>query len=216
MKYFRSFIIIFIVGIVITIIIKVFFIQLYTIDSDSMNKSIELNERIIATKFFSVKRNDIVIYQYEKGESAISRILAIEDDTVKISEQKIFINSKEVSFEKQLNLYLLRFINQKVNDSLRTKYILNELGNSAMYVILLSQGEYESIINDTVSELKSHLFSYSLLDTNLFSEPNSFEQSIIGKDSVFLLNDNRANLNDSRRFGSVPLSALKAKMIKQI
>jgi signal peptidase I len=216
MKYFRRFIIIFIVGIVITIIIKVFFIQLYTIDSDSMNKSIELNDRIIATKFFSVKRNDIVIYQNEKEESAISRILAIEDDTVQISGQKIFINSKEVSFEKQLNSYLLRFINQKANDSLRTKYILNELGNSAMFVILLSQGEYESIMNDTVSELKSHLFSYSLLDTNLFYEPNSFEQFIVGKDSVFLLNDNRANLNDSRRFGSVPLSALKAKMIKQI
>lgn len=111
-RFILDIIIIFAVLIGIYSIIFNFFLSNETVSGPSMQPTFENGDRIIATRNFKIKRNDIVILKApdEKNALYIKRVIGLPGDMVTSKDDKLYINGKEIkqpylnnSYKKQAN-----------------------------------------------------------------------------------------------------------------
>jgi signal peptidase I len=73
-------------------------IMTYLVPSESMKNTICFRERIVYKENEEIKnkiyRGEVIIYK-EEGKLFISRVIALGKDTIKIENDKVFINGKE-------------------------------------------------------------------------------------------------------------------------
>ena len=70
------------------LILRVFFISIYTIDQNSMNNTYNNGDHVLLIKnLYKIKRNDIVIFNRE-NEDLIKRCIGLPGDSIKISNGK--------------------------------------------------------------------------------------------------------------------------------
>jgi len=104
-----------IIALVLAMFIRTFVVQAFKIPSGSMEPTLEIGDHILVNKFlYGVKipftfislfplekprRGDVVVFIYPLDESKdfIKRVVAVEGDTVKIVNKKLFVNGAEVA-----------------------------------------------------------------------------------------------------------------------
>jgi len=213
MKHIKNILIILLSSFLITALLKVFIIQFYINESDSMFKTIEQGSKLIVSKISKLRKNDIVLYKDHNDQLCVSRLAATENDSVTISGQNVMINSQVVKSKLQVLSYYFRFISEIEAEFLQNISKPEEEGNSGIYSIQLTDFEYNFIKNDSLSNLSLKLFPFESLIRDIFSESIQNDFLIVKKDYVFLLNDNRSNAHDSRTFGLIPKENLIGKVI---
>ena len=203
-----------IIAIFLTIILKIFFIQLYTYESDTMCKSVIHGSKLIISKVSRINNNDIVLCNDPKsGHFFLSRIVGSEDDKVTISEQNLYVNDKLTEYEYQTKRFCLRYLKPKEVELLKIKYKIKPYNHSNFYVADLTKSEFKEIINDSTSNLRKMIYPFHKCNNNIFHSEEKIEEQFISKDSFFVLNDNRSNLNDSRSKGLIHKSQIIGKLI---
>ncbi|QSI47615.1 signal peptidase I [Thermobispora bispora] len=80
------------IGLVIAILIHTFVLQSFYIPSESMQNTLQVNDRVIVNKlayrFGPVQRGDIVVFKGWDGEDTIKRVIAVGGDRVKCCDAK--------------------------------------------------------------------------------------------------------------------------------
>ena len=197
-----------------TVLIKIFFIQIYTVESDNMYKTILPGSKVIINKLSRFETGDIVLYKDDLNDQLnLSRIAAIYNDSILSSGQDVFVNNEEVVYKDQTKSYCLRFIKPAEFDILKTKYIIEKLNNSGSYKVELTQDEYDKIINDASSDLRLKIVADEKCTQGIFSSKPEIIKILVAEDSFFLLNDNRSDYYDSRTFGQINKKNIIGKAI---
>ncbi|MCF6366697.1 MAG: signal peptidase I [Bacteroidales bacterium] len=201
-------------AITLVFIIKLFVFDFYTVANMSMYKTIKKGDKIIVNKFSKLNEGNIIAFEDDKtGDIKVSRLVAKNGSFVKIIEQDLFVNKKFIDFEEVAYSYCLRYISNDEEDSLRNIYLLKKINNSGFFQVELTDNEFNKILKDTLSNLKEKLVAVKKCKYNIFSEPDDFLEITVKKDSVFLLNDNRSDLFDSRMLGLIPKNKIIGKVI---
>ena len=180
----------------------------------SMYKSILKEDKVVISKYSRTKVGDIILYEDDNtNDVRISRVVAKTGDIVNIKQQDLYLNDKAVKYKDVTYSYCLRFITETEKDSLENRYLTSKINNSGFFQVELTDTEYKNIINDSLSELRSKLVPIENCRYNIFSESNTYFEITIPEDSVFILNDNRSDLSDSRTFGLIPTDNIIGKVI---
>ena len=199
---------------IVLFLIKLFAFDFYIIEQMSMYKSISKGDQVIISKYSRNKVGDIILYEDENSEDVrISRLVAKTGDIVQLRDQELYLNNKVVKYKDVTYSYCLRFIKDIEKDSFENRYLISKINNSGFFQVELTDTEYENIINDSLSELRSKLVPIKNCRYNIFSESNTYFKITIPADSVFILNDNRSDLFDSRTFGLIPTDKIIGKVI---
>lgn len=103
-----------IVALVLALFIRTFVVQAFKIPSGSMEPTLEIGDHILVNKFIygiklpftsisllslgNPKRGDVIVFIYplDTSKDFIKRVVAVESDTVKIVNKKLYINGAEV------------------------------------------------------------------------------------------------------------------------
>ena len=103
-----------VVALVLALIIRSFVVQAFKIPSGSMEPTLEIGDHILVNKFIygikipftrvnliplgTPKRGEVIVFIYplEPEKDFIKRVIAVEGDTVKIVDKKLYINGVEV------------------------------------------------------------------------------------------------------------------------
>jgi len=103
-----------IVALVLALFIRTFVVQAFKIPSGSMEPTLEIGDHILVNKFIygvkipftsiqlfpleKPKRGDVVVFIYplDPSKDFIKRVVAVEEDTVKIINKKLYINGVQV------------------------------------------------------------------------------------------------------------------------
>ncbi|MGX4601425.1 signal peptidase I [Faecalimicrobium sp. JNUCC 81] len=84
-----------------TILLRIFIMFIVKIPSESMMPTLNVNDRLIATKVYNpekLKRGDIVIfYSKEEDELMIKRLIGIPGDRISIENGVVSINDEQIS-----------------------------------------------------------------------------------------------------------------------
>jgi len=98
-----------IVALVLALIIRTFVVQVFFIPTGSMEPTLEVDDRIIVSKFFyklkGPERFDIAVFRYphnkpdEPKRDLIKRIIGLPGETIEARKGIVFINGKELSEE---------------------------------------------------------------------------------------------------------------------
>jgi len=98
----------------ITLIVKIVYVQSYSIQSGMMQDTIENGDFILVETFTFTKRaprqGDVVVFEYPENTSKIiiTRVIGTPGDTVEVKEKKVYVNGQpydnphEVHKEKDL------------------------------------------------------------------------------------------------------------------
>ena len=127
--------------------------------------------------------------------------------------QDLYVNDKLIEFKGQIKRYCLRFLNSKEVELLKIKYKIKPYNHSNFYIADLTSSEYNEIISDSTSVIGKKIFTLHTCNENIFYFEKKFERLIIPIDSIFVLNDNRSNKNDSRTIGLIHKSRIIGKLI---
>lgn len=103
-----------IVALVLALFIRTFVVQAFKIPSGSMEPTLEIGDHILVNKFIygiklpftsisllplgNPKRGEVIVFIYplDTSKDFIKRVVAVEGDTVKIVNKKLYINGAEV------------------------------------------------------------------------------------------------------------------------
>lgn len=101
------------VALALALVIRTFVVQAFKIPSGSMEPTLEIGDHILVNKFIygikipftticfmaweNPKRGDVVVFKYplEPDKDFIKRVIAVEGDTVKIVNKKLYLNGME-------------------------------------------------------------------------------------------------------------------------
>ena len=104
-----------IVALVLALFIRTFVVQAFKIPSGSMEPTLEIGDHILVNKFIygiklpftsisllplgNPKRGEVIVFIYplDTSKDFIKRVVAVEGDTVKIVNKKLYINGAEVN-----------------------------------------------------------------------------------------------------------------------
>jgi len=89
-----------IIAIIIALLFRVFIIEHFLVDGQSMQPTLEHNERILVNKFIyrfgEPEHKEIIVFEYEDTRDFIKRVVGIEGDTVRIKDNILYINDEPV------------------------------------------------------------------------------------------------------------------------
>ncbi|NLX91153.1 MAG: signal peptidase I [Firmicutes bacterium] len=85
-----------VLAIVIAIFIRLFLFEVFLVEGSSMYPTLQNHERLIvnkATYFFKEpEKGDIIVFSFSPQRDFIKRVIAVEGDTVEISDNQVFVN----------------------------------------------------------------------------------------------------------------------------
>ncbi|MFT8314735.1 MAG: signal peptidase I [Clostridium sp.] len=88
------------IALISAILIMVFILQIVSINGPSMLNTFFTNDKVIVEKityyFNSPKRQDIIVFRYagDTNEKYIKRVIAVENDKIKIVDDRVYVNGK--------------------------------------------------------------------------------------------------------------------------
>lgn len=102
-----------VVALILALIIRAFFIQVFFIPSGSMEPTLDINDRIVVNKYIyffrDPKREEIMVFRQVAPEDTpkkdlIKRVIGLPGETLEIKEGKIYINSKKLEEDHPVNI----------------------------------------------------------------------------------------------------------------
>lgn len=88
------------IAVVLAVLIRMFIIQPFYIPSGSMEPNLQINDRIIVSKFtyhfWQPRRGDIVVFKYplDPSRDFVKRLIAFGGETVAIRDGRLYINGR--------------------------------------------------------------------------------------------------------------------------
>lgn len=85
-------------AIVLAVLIRTFFFEVYRVDGASMESTLHSGDRVLVNKWLYLwrlpKEGEVVVFQYPMDPSRdfIKRVVAVSGDTVEIRQGKVFVN----------------------------------------------------------------------------------------------------------------------------
>lgn len=85
------------IAIVIAFVVRQFLISPVTVKGESMEPTYHDNDRIMIWKPGSIDRDDVIVFQSPvEDDHYIKRVIGLPGDTVKVENEKLYVNDKEV------------------------------------------------------------------------------------------------------------------------
>lgn len=85
---------------VLVFMIRYFIFAPFIVDGPSMEPNFETGERLIVNKFIydfrDPRHGEVIVFHAPEGKDYIKRVIALEGETVKVSDNKVYVNGKEV------------------------------------------------------------------------------------------------------------------------
>jgi signal peptidase I len=166
-------------------------LEAFRVPTASCYPTIVPGDRILTNKLAynrnNPERGDLVVHinPNNRHENYIKRIVAVTGDTVKMNNNHLYINGKELSRRKlpesTLDNIRITLQGQPLNGE-----VFEETNGNAKYNIFLTELPRDKTIGD-------------------------FEKITVPEHYCFVLGDNRNDSLDSRNFGPVPLATIKGR-----
>jgi len=179
---------------------------IYKVASDSMFVSYKSGNYVMVSKLHEFKMSDVVVYNHQ-DEIKISRVVGVTGDQLKCKNGILFRNNDLVKLKNERHNYRIY-----CDTTIRTQLAksLKEVYPNREYIALLSMAEKDSLetkegVNRIVRIVQPPNGVSSVTkdyDQSYWSKDN-FGPVVVPEDGVFLMNDNRANQQDSRTFGVI-------------
>lgn len=201
-RFLRDYIFVLIAAFVAALLVRQFLIAGYRVPTNSMAPTILSGDLILAWRpAYNIKipfkntpisiglprRGDLVVFSYPQSPRifSIKRVIGLPGDRIELRENKLLVNG----FESQY---------------------------SAVDLHLEKQGfasQYRETIRFSDSELDQHSHQILWADESVTeNESKSYGPTIVPPNEVFLLGDHRDSSDDSRFWGTVPISSLQAQV----
>lgn len=201
-RFLRDYIFVLIAAFVAALLVRQFFIAGYRVPTNSMAPTILSGDLILAWKpAYNIRipfrsnpwmlslpeHGDLVVFSYPQSPRvfSIKRVIGLPGDRVELKDNKLFVNG----FESQ--------------------YLAQDLH-------LEAQGfasQFQETIQFSAEQTDRH--SHQILwaeDSESENESKTYGPTIVPPNEVFLLGDHRDSSDDSRFWGTVPMSSLHAKV----
>ena len=79
------------------ILLRTFIITPVRVNGDSMKNYLINGDILLLYKLGDIKRNDIIVIDYEKGQDEIvKRVIGLPNESIRIKNNRIYINDKEI------------------------------------------------------------------------------------------------------------------------
>ncbi len=138
------------------LIIKVFFFEIYTIPTSSMEKTLLPGDLILVNKISfgaripftnykilaisNVNRGDVIVFNYPMDENSliankslyIKRCVAVPGDTLQIKNKLVFINNKQQTFPTNAEFNFNVITNKNINQDTLQRYNITEGGRNTL------------------------------------------------------------------------------------
>ncbi|MCT3745951.1 signal peptidase I [Chryseobacterium arthrosphaerae] len=205
----------FIFFLLILMVLRLFFIEVYTINQSSMKNTYGNGVRVLILKnLYTLKQNDIVIFKRNK-ENLIKRCIGMPGDSIKIINGKIYLNNKFVSPPPSAILKYSSDIDIFTKSDIYYNYGRNwtpynmgayKIPKKGMKIILTPEiiSLYQNLINSEVNNNFNVTNNKNWKNNKYYTFQNDY---------YFLVGDNRAGSIDSRTFGPINILDLKGKVI---
>ena len=179
-RWYFMLILILIISLLLPYILKISPVRSFYIPSNSMSPTVKLGDHVIIKKGFKkISRGDIVVFKYPLNPKLffIKRCVAVGGD-------KLFIKNK-----------ILYLQPHEGNSFIRKNYPEKDIItiNNSLWIKAPYKNKIKTIIND------NNVVNNGYYPAKLFN----FNQTVIPKNSYFLMGDNRDHANDSRFWGYV-------------
>jgi signal peptidase I len=166
------------------------YIEAFHVPTASNYPTIVPGDRLLANKLAYItnapQRGDLVVFTNPKDRrmNFIKRVVAVAGDTVEIKQGRLYINNKGLQCHK-LDASVLNKIRIEIQGKVLAGQVYEEINDDAKYKIFLQTG----------------------------NDPNedNFAPITVPQYHCFVLGDNRNMSEDSRHFGSIPISAIKGR-----
>lgn len=178
----------------------------FKIETNSMKNSFLPGQIVVVSKWSKIKHNDVVVYVY-KNKFNISKVIAMAGDTILCSDGKLKLNNNFLESGNEVFEFLI-LCKPSVNDSLVDSF--EEIYPKREYRAIITQTKADSLKKkEKVIKVKKVIQQeeYILFENkgqiNNYRNRDNFGPILVPENSVWLMNDNRTNVNDSRSFGIV-------------
>ena len=89
-----------IIAVILALLFRMFVVEHFLVDGQSMYPTLQDNERIIVNKLVyhlqEPEYGEIIVFEYQENRDFIKRVVAQEGDTVEISDNRLYVNNAEV------------------------------------------------------------------------------------------------------------------------
>lgn len=173
------------------------------LENSSHNRCLSIRMPILNN---SIHKCDIVTFKI--GDSTfVKRVVGLPGDTIHFSDGIAFINN---SIEQCTPLIFIK-CDVNIEKSEVFNFIHDEIDSEWHYI---SKNKIRLALNlDSYLTLKARFKNEIRIIENVSSKHTYYDQYIVGKDSVFVLGDNRMRSYDSRYFGPIPYKIVTSKVI---
>ncbi len=193
-----------------------FFIKLqfplYKINSDGMKAKFKKGQIILVNKFAEIEKEDVIVIEKE-GEVYLSRIVATTNDKVSCVNGNLLVNGQLVMLDYLLFEYRV-YTKPEIQDSLVNGFKV--LYPKREYLTFISNSKADSLREeknvikvDKVIHAKSNFRG----DSASIDSRDNFELQTVPANSFWVMNDNRSNVNDSRKLGAINKQQIIGKVV---
>ncbi|NQU17914.1 MAG: signal peptidase I [Candidatus Saganbacteria bacterium] len=99
-----------VVALILALIIRALFVQVFWIPSASMEPTLNIHDRIVVNKFIyrfqDPKRFDVIVFRFPSKETKkdfIKRVVGLPGETIEVKAGEIFINDKKIPENHGMN-----------------------------------------------------------------------------------------------------------------
>lgn len=197
--------------------VKIYFFELYTISTSSMEPTLIPNDFVIVSKFSnnyawgkitSIQKEDLILFnpplfiegkKRQWGEPFIKRCIGLPGDSIKMK-----VNKYSLYDLVELNYY--DSLEEKLNETKIYHVYIPQKGD----LILLSDTLAYNLVDLILGE--GHTVQKDA-DGAILIDGKKSSRYIVQKDYYFFIGDNRLNSLDSRKFGFVSKENLLGKIL---
>lgn len=92
----------FALAIILALVIRIFLVEVYIVDGNSMQPSLQNGERVLVNKlvyrFASPQPSDVIVFRYPKDRTRdfIKRVVAVPGQTVEVRNNKVYVNGNPI------------------------------------------------------------------------------------------------------------------------
>jgi signal peptidase I len=160
-------------------------VRSFKVASESMRPILVAGDHVYVNRLSIPARGDVVAYE-RAGTVFVHRLIGLGGDTVEGRDSVVFVNGKALARDNEGQItYRTRSVADRgVVEDHRAEKIRERLGDRI----------------------------YEVLENDEDSPANDFEEVTVPEGHFFVLGDNRDNANDSRFWGTLPLTAVVGRV----